>query len=116
MLRRTVTDPLEQLGILFKDELNTRLGKRKNRDNLVTNKEDILESSLEELKELANEMSKELGKEVFDEKSRRTIECTRNVLDLETIAIQIKSSGAAHISAIRGENFITSSRVLVPSM
>ena len=65
---------------------------------------------------MAEAMSKGLMKDVFDDNTKQAIDCIRTVLDLETMAIQVKLSGAPHVGALRTVQFIQNARKLVPKL
>ena len=104
------------VGRLMADELHTRQGRRREQENLLLDKKGLVKKCLKQLSELADEMSKKLLKDVFDEATKEVINCVRNVLDLETLARQVKMCGSPHVAALGSVQFIESARKIVSDL
>ena len=97
------------VGNLMANELSTRAGERRARENLLLNKKGLTKKCYEELKEYSGSLGTNLVAKVYRAEDKKLIESIRVVLDLESLAIRLKLSGSAHVAALHSKIFIEKS-------
>ena len=98
------------------NDLQTRQGKRVEQENLLTNKQDIMDKCMGQLGDFSQELSTELDATDFTEGSKLVLDSSRVILDLETLAIKVKLCGSAHVAAVQNSKFIEKARVFGPQL
>ena len=104
------------VGVLMTNDLQTRQGKRVEQENLLTNKQDIMDKCMGQLGDFSQELSTELDATDFTEGSKLVLDSSRVILDLETLAIKVKLCGSAHVAAVQNSKFIEKARVFGPQL
>ena len=104
------------MGNLMADELSTRAGARKTKENLMLDQKGVTKKCLEELKLYSKSLGSSLLAKVYQEEDKKLIETVRVVSDLETLALRLKLSGSAHVAAVQTKLFIQKSRELAPKL
>ena len=98
------------IGNFVANELSTRAGDRRYKENLLLDKKGIIGKCLDELREYSDHLGSNLLAKVYTAESRKLIESVRVVLDLESLSKKVKMAGAAHVAAIDSKIFIEKSR------
>ena len=104
------------IGNLMSNELSTRAGQRRAQQNLLLDQAGLTQRCLERLKSYSRSLGNNLYAKVFQSEDKKMVESIRVVLDLETLAIKLKLSGSAHVSAVQTKLFIQKSRELAPQL
>ena len=98
------------IGNFVANELSTRAGDRRQKENLMLDKEGLIEKCLDELSEYSDRLGSNLIAKVYTNENRKLIESVRVVLDLESLSKKVKTAGAAHVAALDSKIFIKKSR------
>ena len=102
------------VGNLMANELSTRAGTRREKENLLLDQAGVLQKCFDELKTYSTLLGSNLFAKVYDAADKKLINSIRIVLDLETLAIKVKLSGSAHVAALRSKLFIEKAREISP--
>ena len=104
------------VGQLVSLELSTRAGVKKTKENQLLDQAGIISRCLDNLKVYAEHLGNKLFEKVYSEADKKMIETLRVLLDLKSLSMKIKSSGAPHVASIQAKHFIDKSRLVVPSL
>ena len=104
------------IGNLMANELSTRAGERRAKQNLLLDQAGVTQNCLKKLKEYSKSLGTNLLAKVYQEDDKKLIETIRVILDLETLSLKLKLSGSAHVAAVQSKIFIQKSRELAPEL
>ena len=90
-----------------KKSFETRLAKKAGELELTKDVDKIVKT---ELQSLVNRLHDDLSSDIFDEKTEETIELTRNVCDLKSMAENIDEKGAIIFGTISADLFVDSAK------
>ena len=104
------------VGNLMANELSTRAGQRKTKENLLLDQEALSVKVFDELKKYTEILSTKLLAKVYSDKDKKLINIVRVLLDLETLAIRLKLSGSAFVAALQSRIFVENARIVAPQL
>ena len=104
------------IGNLMANELSTRAGERRTKENMLLDQAGVTQKCFEELKKYSRSLGSNLFAKVYDAEDKKLINTIRILLDLETLAIKLKLSGSAHVAALQSKLFIEKSREISPQL
>ena len=88
------------VGQLVAEELSTRAGTKKTRENQLLDQDGIISRCQEKLKVYVEILCSKLFENVYSVEDKKMIESLRVLFDMKTLAMKIKSSGSAHVASI----------------
>lgn len=103
------------LTTLMGNELRTRAGTVKAKDNLLLNKSQVIEKALKDLRTFVStlyNMMEDGDEGVFDSDDLEMIEHLRILLDMESLAMKLKLRGASQIAALESKKFIETAKIV----
>ena len=115
-LKQTGEYRLTPMGQLTADELPTRAGALRQWQNRLLDQDGVVEKCEKRATDVVTYLSKGLKEGVYKPADLKVLGHVRNVLDLKTLAVNVKSSGAVQVANLNCAKFIKSSEAIYPEV
>ena len=115
-LKQTGEYRLTVMGQLTATDLPSRAGNLRQWQNRLLDQDGVVEKCEKRAKDVVSYLSKGLKEGVYKREDIKLIGHVRFVLDLKTLAVNVKNSGAVQVANLNVAKFIKSSEEIYPEV